>query len=64
VTRAVNELCAALRPVAWDLVDAFGIPDEVLAAPIGLPGGPASRSAAAEIGEELPDARVLAESIG
>ncbi|HKG35965.1 MAG TPA: acyl-CoA dehydrogenase [Solirubrobacterales bacterium] len=64
VTGTVNDLCARLRPHAWDLVDAFGIPDELLAAPIGLPGGPASRDSAAEIGEELPDARVLAESIG
>jgi acyl-CoA oxidase len=64
VTRTVNELCAALRPHAWELVDAFGIPDQILAAPIGLPGGPASRSSAAETGDELPDARVLAESIG
>ena len=64
VTREVGELCTRLRPHAWELVDAFGIPDEILAAPIGLPGGPASRGSAAEIGEELPDARVLAESIG
>ncbi len=37
VTREVNELCAELRKDAGLLVDAFGIPDAVLAAPIGLP---------------------------
>ena len=64
VTRAVNRLCGELRAGAYDLVDAFGIPDAVLAAPIGLPGGEASRTAAAEVGVELPDARVLASQIG
>jgi acyl-CoA oxidase len=64
VTRTVNRLCAELRPDAFDLVDAFGIPDEVLGAPIGRPGGDASRGAAAQIGEELPDARMLAEELG
>ena len=29
----VNALCADLRPFAVQLVDAFGIPDEILAAP-------------------------------
>jgi acyl-CoA oxidase len=64
VTRTVNELCAALRPVAEELVDAFGIPDELLAAPIGLPGGPASAGAKAEIGEDLPDVRLILEELG
>jgi acyl-CoA oxidase len=64
VTRAVNELCSELRPIAVDLVDAFGIPDEVLAAPIGLPGGEASRSAMADIGDELPDAGMLLGEAG
>jgi acyl-CoA oxidase len=64
VTRAVNRLGAELRPDALELVDAFGIPDRVLAAPIGLPGGRASQTAAAEIGDELPDARLLAEETG
>jgi acyl-CoA oxidase len=64
VTRAVNRLCAELRPHAEELVDAFGIPDEVLAAPIALPGGAASRSAAAEIGDELPNVRLILEQIG
>ena len=59
ITRQVNELCAAIRPLAEDLVDAFGIPDELLAAPIGLPGGEASRTAMAEIGEDLPDVREM-----
>jgi hypothetical protein len=60
----VNRLCEELRPLAGELVDAFGIPDELLAAPIGMPGGEASRSAAAEIGDELPDARMLAAVAG
>jgi|GEM_PF-208304 len=33
----VDRLCAELRPHAVDLVDAFGIPDALLAAPIGQP---------------------------
>ena len=64
ITRQVNELCAAVRPLAEDLVDAFGIPDELLAAPIGLPGGEASRTATAEIGEELPDVREMVRRLG
>ncbi len=64
VTRSVNALCEALRPHAGGLVDAFGIPDAVLAAPIGLPGGEASTTAAAEIGDELPDARMLLGEAG
>jgi acyl-CoA oxidase len=35
----VNRLCRELRPQAVPLVDAFGIPDELLAAPIAV-GGP------------------------
>ena len=42
ITRAVNELCATLRPHAGLLVDAFGIPDEAIAAPIAL-GAEAAR---------------------
>jgi acyl-CoA oxidase len=38
VTRAVNRLCAELRGHAGALVDGFGIPDEVLGAPIGVRG--------------------------
>jgi acyl-CoA oxidase len=64
ITRQVNELCAELRPVAGELVDAFGIPDQLIAAPIGLPGGPASADAAAEIGDELPDVRMLVRELG
>jgi acyl-CoA oxidase len=60
LTRSVNGLCAALREHAEGLVDAFGIPDPVLAAPIGLPGGEASRSSAAELDGELPDMAALA----
>jgi acyl-CoA oxidase len=36
VTREVNRLCNEVRGHAGALVDAFGIPDKVLAAPIGL----------------------------
>ena len=34
VVAAVNELCGRIRPHALALVDAFGIPDEAIAAPI------------------------------
>ena len=64
ITRQVNALCAELRPRAVDLVDAFGIPDELIGAPIGLPGGEASRGAAAETGDELPDVRMLVRELG
>ena len=40
ITREVNRLCNEARLCAGALVDAFGIPDEVLAAPIGLSGSP------------------------
>jgi acyl-CoA oxidase len=36
VTREVNDLCNTISVQAGVLVDAFGIPDEVLGAPIGL----------------------------
>jgi acyl-CoA oxidase len=36
ITREVNRLCNEVREQAGPLVDAFGIPDEVLRAPIGL----------------------------
>src|SRR3954452_11385307 len=64
LTRAVNGLCAGLRPHAEDLVDAFGIPDELLAAPIGLPGVEASRTSRADVGEELPNVREILERAG
>jgi acyl-CoA oxidase len=32
ISREVSELCRALRPIAEDLVDAFGIPPEMLKA--------------------------------
>ena len=64
LTRAVNGLCAGLRPTAEDLVDAFGIPDELLAAPIALPGGEASRTSSADIGDELPNVREILERVG
>jgi acyl-CoA oxidase len=36
ITREVNTLCNDVRQHAGDLVDGFGIPDQLLAAPIGL----------------------------
>src|SRR5581483_7630517 len=36
ITREVNRLCNEVRGIAGELVDAFGIPDQVLAAPIGV----------------------------
>jgi acyl-CoA oxidase len=36
VTREVNRLCNEVRQHAGELVDSFGIPDAILAAPIGL----------------------------
>ena len=38
VRREVNALCRELAPRALELVDAFGIPDELLGAPIGRKG--------------------------
>jgi acyl-CoA oxidase len=37
VVAAVNQVCAALRPHARTLVDAFGVPDAAIAAPIAWP---------------------------
>ena len=36
ITKLVNSLCEQVRHDAVALVDAFGIPDQCLAAPIGL----------------------------
>jgi acyl-CoA oxidase len=36
ISRTIDALCAEIRPIAVHLVDAFGIPDACLAAPIGL----------------------------
>jgi acyl-CoA oxidase len=36
ITREVNRLCNEVRQQAGGLVDAFGIPDRILAAPIGV----------------------------
>ncbi len=44
ITREVNRLCNEVRGQAELLVDAFGIPDEVLGAPIGVRGGAAAIS--------------------
>jgi acyl-CoA oxidase len=41
VVTAVNQLCAELRPHARTLVDAFGVPDAAVAAPIAWPDDPA-----------------------
>lgn len=59
VIRAVNDLCGEIRPFAFDLVDAFGIPDAVLAAPIGTPGGEASRTSAMTIEDPTVNVREL-----
>ena len=40
VIGAVNELCIELRPHARTLVDAFGVPDAAIAAPIAWPDDP------------------------
>jgi acyl-CoA oxidase len=45
ITREVNRLCNEVRGQAGTLVDAFGIPDAVLGAPIGLRQGAATASA-------------------
>jgi acyl-CoA oxidase len=59
IIKTVNDLCGELRPHAYDLVDAFGIPDEVLKAPIGLPGGEASRTSAMKIEDPGTNVREL-----
>jgi acyl-CoA oxidase len=45
ITREVNRLCNEVRGQAGTLVDAFGIPDAVLGAPIGMRSGMATTSA-------------------
>jgi acyl-CoA oxidase len=45
ITREVNRLCNEVRGQAGTLVDAFGIPDAVLGAPIGRRQGAATASA-------------------
>ena len=32
ITREVNDLCRKIRPLAVDLVEAFGVPEEMLRA--------------------------------
>lgn len=59
VIRAVNDLCGEIRPYAFELVDAFGIPDAVIAAPIGIPGGEASRTSARTIDDPNVNVREL-----
>jgi acyl-CoA oxidase len=36
VGRTIDNLCKEIRPIAVHLVDAFGIPDACIAAPIGI----------------------------
>jgi acyl-CoA oxidase len=64
VIKAVNALCAEVRADAEELVDAFGIPDEVLAAPIALPGGPASNSAKVDATDLDEMRRMLRDAAG
>jgi len=33
ISREINDLCRKIRPIAVDLVDAFGVPEEMLRAP-------------------------------
>ncbi len=47
ITREVNRLCNEVRGIAGELVDAFGIPDAMLGAPIGLADPAAARPALA-----------------
>jgi acyl-CoA oxidase len=58
ITREVNRLCNEVRQNAEAYVDAFGIPDAVLAAPIGLssqrPGGAPGASPAASARSASP----------
>jgi acyl-CoA oxidase len=49
----VNALCAELRPFARLLIDAFGIPDRALSAPIAQ-GAEAAREAEAMAAPPLP----------
>jgi acyl-CoA oxidase len=45
ITREVNRLCNEVRERCGDFVDAFGIPDQILAAPIAIGQGEASADA-------------------
>ncbi len=49
ITREVNRLSNEVRAIAGELVDAFGIPDDVLRAPIGLREGRGDVAAAPEL---------------
>lgn len=53
VTAAVNSLCRRLRPHARALVDAFGLNDEWLAAPIALGAEEARQAEQARAGEPV-----------
>jgi acyl-CoA oxidase len=37
ITALVNELCATVRPVALELVDAFGVPGSAVEVPMVVP---------------------------
>ena len=41
ISREINALCRKIRPLAVDLVDAFGVPEEMLRSPelLGWPIG-------------------------
>jgi acyl-CoA oxidase len=56
VIAQVNDLCAGLRPHARLLVDAFAIPDEIIAAPIALGEEQARQDAKADEGTSLEEA--------
>jgi acyl-CoA oxidase len=64
IIKTVNALCAEVRADAEELVDAFGIPDEVLAAPIALPGGSASRQSSVDASDIGEIRRMLREAAG
>ncbi len=46
VTATINDLCRELRPYAELLVDAFGIPDELIVAPIAQGSAPVTQGSA------------------
>jgi acyl-CoA oxidase len=52
IPQAINTLCERLRPHALALVDAFGLPDEVLRAPMATDGYPESLLTAGRLESE------------
>ena len=55
VTAEVNRLCQALRPHARALVDAFGIPEPWIGAPIAVGDEQRRQDEAAAHGDARPD---------